>query len=59
MPARLASGLAQAVGGKGGGRPDMAEAGGKDPCGARDKGAGSDLPRKLREGGESWWSRIL
>jgi alanyl-tRNA synthetase len=27
---RLASGVAQAVGGKGGGRPDMAEAGGKD-----------------------------
>nr|Q01XA0.1 RecName: Full=Alanine--tRNA ligase; AltName: Full=Alanyl-tRNA synthetase; Short=AlaRS [Candidatus Solibacter usitatus Ellin6076] len=28
---KLASSLAQAVGGKGGGRPDMAEAGGKDP----------------------------
>jgi alanyl-tRNA synthetase len=27
---KLASGVAQAVGGKGGGRPDMAEAGGKD-----------------------------
>jgi len=25
--------VAQAVGGKGGGRPDMAEAGGKDPSG--------------------------
>ncbi|MFN3323868.1 MAG: alanine--tRNA ligase [Bryobacteraceae bacterium] len=28
---KLAGSLAQAVGGKGGGRPDMAEAGGKDP----------------------------
>jgi len=28
---RLAGAVAQAVGGKGGGRPDMAEAGGKDP----------------------------
>ncbi len=28
---KLASAVAQAVGGKGGGRPDMAEAGGKDP----------------------------
>ena len=28
---KLAGALAQAVGGKGGGRPDMAEAGGKDP----------------------------
>jgi alanyl-tRNA synthetase len=28
---KLAGNLAQAVGGKGGGRPDMAEAGGKDP----------------------------
>jgi alanyl-tRNA synthetase len=28
---KLAGTLAQAVGGKGGGRPDMAEAGGKDP----------------------------
>jgi alanyl-tRNA synthetase len=28
---KLVSGVAQAVGGKGGGRPDMAEAGGKDP----------------------------
>ena len=27
---KLASAVAQAVGGKGGGRPDMAEAGGKD-----------------------------
>jgi alanyl-tRNA synthetase len=30
---KLASMLAQAVGGKGGGRPDMAEAGGKDAAG--------------------------
>ena len=30
---KLASSLAQAVGGKGGGRPDMAEAGGKDAAG--------------------------
>jgi alanyl-tRNA synthetase len=30
---KLASGVAVAVGGKGGGRPDMAEAGGKDPSG--------------------------
>jgi alanyl-tRNA synthetase len=30
---KLAGAVAQAVGGKGGGRPDMAEAGGKDPCG--------------------------
>jgi alanyl-tRNA synthetase len=30
---KLAGALAQAVGGKGGGRPDMAEAGGKDPSG--------------------------
>ncbi len=29
---RLAAALAQAVGGKGGGRPDMAEGGGKDPA---------------------------
>ncbi len=29
---KLAGTLAQAVGGKGGGRPDMAEAGGKDPA---------------------------
>ena len=29
---KLAGALAQAVGGKGGGRPDMAEAGGKDPA---------------------------
>jgi alanyl-tRNA synthetase len=28
---KLAASLAQAVGGKGGGRPDMAEGGGKDP----------------------------
>jgi alanyl-tRNA synthetase len=28
---KLAGAVAQAVGGKGGGRPDMAEAGGKDP----------------------------
>ncbi len=28
---KLAGSIAQAVGGKGGGRPDMAEAGGKDP----------------------------
>ncbi|MCU1238925.1 MAG: alanyl-tRNA synthetase [Candidatus Solibacter sp.] len=30
---KLAGSIAQAVGGKGGGRPDMAEAGGKDPAG--------------------------
>jgi alanyl-tRNA synthetase len=30
---KLASSVATAVGGKGGGRPDMAEAGGKDPAG--------------------------
>jgi len=30
---KLAGAVAQAVGGKGGGRPDMAEAGGKDPAG--------------------------
>jgi alanyl-tRNA synthetase len=30
---KLAGAVAQAVGGKGGGRPDMAEAGGKDPSG--------------------------
>jgi len=30
---KLAGTVAQAVGGKGGGRPDMAEAGGKDPAG--------------------------
>jgi alanyl-tRNA synthetase len=35
---KLAGSVAQAVGGKGGGRPDMAEAGGKDPAG---------LPRAL------------
>ena len=35
---KLAGAVAQAVGGKGGGRPDMAEAGGKDPSG---------LPRAL------------
>jgi alanyl-tRNA synthetase len=29
---KLAGTVAQAVGGKGGGRPDMAEAGGKDPA---------------------------
>jgi alanyl-tRNA synthetase len=29
---KLAGSVAQAVGGKGGGRPDMAEAGGKDPA---------------------------
>jgi alanyl-tRNA synthetase len=29
---KLVAGLAQAVGGKGGGRPDMAEGGGKDPA---------------------------
>ena len=28
---KLAGSIAQTVGGKGGGRPDMAEAGGKDP----------------------------
>jgi alanyl-tRNA synthetase len=30
---KLVGGVAQAVGGKGGGRPDMAEGGGKDPAG--------------------------
>jgi alanyl-tRNA synthetase len=32
---KLAGSVAQAVGGKGGGRPDMAEGGGKDPSGLR------------------------
>jgi alanyl-tRNA synthetase len=32
---KLAAALAQAVGGKGGGRPDMAEGGGKDPTALR------------------------
>ncbi len=30
MPANWSAAVAQAVGGKGGGRPDMAEGGGKD-----------------------------
>ena len=33
---KLAGSVAQAVGGKGGGRPDMAEAGGKDPAALAD-----------------------
>jgi alanyl-tRNA synthetase len=33
---KLAGAVAQAVGGKGGGRPDMAEAGGKDPAALAD-----------------------
>jgi alanyl-tRNA synthetase len=33
---KLASGLSKAVGGKGGGRPDMAEGGGKDPSALED-----------------------
>jgi len=37
---KLAGAVAQAVGGKGGGRPDMAEAGGKDP---------SALPKALAD----------
>jgi alanyl-tRNA synthetase len=32
---KLAATLAQAVGGKGGGRPDMAEGGGKEPAALR------------------------
>lgn len=42
---KLASGVAQAVGGKGGGRPDMAEAGGKDPAGL--PGALADVYTKV------------
>ena len=37
---KLAGAVAQAVGGKGGGRPDMAEAGGKDPAALDDALAG-------------------
>jgi alanyl-tRNA synthetase len=46
---KLAGSLAQAVGGKGGGRPDMAEAGGKDPSGldAALKAVYADVESKL------------
>ncbi len=40
---KLVGAVAQAVGGKGGGRPDMAEGGGKDAGAGR--GAGSGVPR--------------
>jgi alanyl-tRNA synthetase len=46
---KLAGAVAQAVGGKGGGRPDMAEAGGKDPSAldAALAAAKSDIESKL------------
>ena len=44
---KLAGAVAQAVGGKGGGRPDMAEAGGKDAA-ALAGGAGSGLHKTSR-----------
>jgi alanyl-tRNA synthetase len=46
---KVAGAVAQAVGGKGGGRPDMAEAGGKDPAAldAALASAGKDIESKL------------
>ena len=46
---KLVGAVAQAVGGKGGGRPDMAEGGGKDPVGAADAALAAVASRRGRQ----------